>query len=179
LAYILAAHPNRRVRNGKEATDLSRRACALDGYKTALYRHTLAAAEAEAGDFEAATRLSEEALGDDVGPQTARFRDQLALSRQGLPYRDLGLPQFGFFHETSGIRTEKRKIQNAQAQIRTPVGRVPSRANPADEHRIFLTQTFHRMRSIGIPSPLRGRRLAGRSPYQEHRHATVFVEDPI
>jgi RimJ/RimL family protein N-acetyltransferase len=35
------------------------------------------------------------------------------------------------------------------------------------------------MRSIGIPSPLRGRRLAGRSPYQEHRHSTGFVEEPF
>jgi hypothetical protein len=34
------------------------------------------------------------------------------------------------------------------------------------------------MRSIGIPSPLRGRRLAGRSPYQEHQHSTGFVEEP-
>ena len=67
LAYILAAHPNRKVRNGKEAADLSRRAGGLDGYRTDLYRHTLAATEAEAGDFEAATRLSEEAIGDDVG----------------------------------------------------------------------------------------------------------------
>jgi membrane fusion protein (multidrug efflux system) len=33
------------------------------------------------------------------------------------------------------------------------------------------------MRSIGIPSPLRGRRIAGRSPYHEHRHFTGFVEE--
>jgi hypothetical protein len=30
----------------------------------------------------------------------------------------------------------------------------------------------------GIPSPLRGRWLAGRSSYQEHRRSTGFVEEP-
>jgi hypothetical protein len=35
------------------------------------------------------------------------------------------------------------------------------------------------MRCIGIPSPLRGRRLAGRSPYQGSRHFTGFVEEPF
>ena len=71
----------------------------------------------------------------------------------------------------------REKIRNTQAQIRATVGREYSRAILADEHRLFLKLTSHRMRSIGIPSPLRGRRLAGRSPYQEHRHSTGFVEE--
>ena len=88
LAYILATHPNQAVRDGEEATELSRRACTIDGYKTALYRHTLAAAMAEAGDFQRAIRISQEALKDDAGPHNAWFGDRLTLYQAGLPYRD-------------------------------------------------------------------------------------------
>jgi hypothetical protein len=42
----------------------------------------------------------------------------------------------------------------------------------------FISPTYHRLRSIGIPFPLRGRRLAGRSPYQGDLHSTGFVEEP-
>ena len=54
LAWLLATCPDAAFRNGPEAVRLATRACELTGYAQPLLIGTLAAAQAEAGDFPAA-----------------------------------------------------------------------------------------------------------------------------
>jgi hypothetical protein len=61
----------------------------------------------------------------DISPSIAENRSRL------LP---TPIPIFGFSHEISGIRTKRRKIQNALAQILAQVEPGSSRAILADEH---------------------------------------------
>jgi Flp pilus assembly protein TadD len=92
LAWILAANPDPRLRNGREAVDLAERACQLTEYKQPLLVGTLAAAYAEAGRFtkavataEKARTLAEQTHQPDVA---ARNRALLELYRSGRPARD-------------------------------------------------------------------------------------------
>lgn len=60
-AWLLATAPNPRLRNGKMAMDLARRACELTDYKQTLCIGTLAAACAEAGRFDEAVANAQRA----------------------------------------------------------------------------------------------------------------------
>ncbi len=92
LAWVLAANPDPKLRNGPEAVRLAERACQLTDYQEPLIVGTLAAAYAEAGRFsdavaagEKARALSEAAGDKDLSKRNAEL---LALYRAGLPYRD-------------------------------------------------------------------------------------------
>lgn len=61
LAWTLATADEARLRNGAEAVRLARRACELTGWKRAGALDALAAAEAEVGQFAAATATAERA----------------------------------------------------------------------------------------------------------------------
>lgn len=94
LAYLLAAGPDR-VRDGYQAVEYATRACELSGWKIAHYIHTLAAAYAEAGDFDKAIEYQKQALSDaafekQAGPEA---RKRLALYGQKKAYRDPRLQQ--------------------------------------------------------------------------------------
>ena len=90
LAWILATDPDPKVRNGDEAVRLAERACQLVGFKTPMFIGTLAAAYAEAGNFEKAIEMG------DAAYQTANSAGQtevaeknlelLKLYRAGQPY---------------------------------------------------------------------------------------------
>jgi Tfp pilus assembly protein PilF len=95
-AMILAAGPDPRYRDGKQAVAAATRACELTGFSQPSYLDTLAAAHAEAGDFAAAAAWQEKAIGL-VRDQRRRdaFRSRLELYRAGRPYREpapQGLP---------------------------------------------------------------------------------------
>lgn len=60
-AWILATCPDNAVRNGSEAVRLAQHACELTQYKKTVYIGTLAAAHAEAGQFDAAVLTAKQA----------------------------------------------------------------------------------------------------------------------
>jgi len=62
LAWLLASHPDRSVRDGKRALELSRRLCELTEYNDPTALDTLAAALAETGQFSSAIQYAEQAL---------------------------------------------------------------------------------------------------------------------
>jgi Tfp pilus assembly protein PilF len=89
LAMILASCPEADFRDGPRAVESATRACELTHWDQPGYIDTLAAAHAEAGDFDAAVKRQVQAismLGD--GPDRDGYRSRLALYRAGKPYRE-------------------------------------------------------------------------------------------
>jgi Flp pilus assembly protein TadD len=90
LAWLLATAADATVRNGAEAIRLAERACMLTGHQEAFFIGTLAAAYAEAGRYEDATRTAQQAI--DVATAAgdkARAdinRQLLELYRAGKPF---------------------------------------------------------------------------------------------
>ena len=92
LAWILATSADTAARNGAEAVRHAERACELTGRRQALFLGTLAAAYAEAGRFDDATRTAQQAMTEAsaVG-QTAivdRNRQLLELYRTKKPFHE-------------------------------------------------------------------------------------------
>jgi tetratricopeptide (TPR) repeat protein len=89
-AWVWATAPDDRVRDGRKAVESARRAEALSGGKNPYVLGTLAAACAEAGDFEEAVRWQTKAIERfvaehlDAGPH----RPRLALYKAGKAFRD-------------------------------------------------------------------------------------------
>ena len=81
LARILATHENPEFRNGPEAVRLMKQACERTAYKDPQLLDTLAAAYAEAGQFESALAAARSAL---QFAQAQRERDLIARIEFGL-----------------------------------------------------------------------------------------------
>ena len=92
LAWLLACCPDAAFRDGPEAVRLASRACELTGYTHPLLIGTLAAAQAEAGDFPAAITTAQRAVALATTLQleeiAAKNRELLQLYRQGQPFRE-------------------------------------------------------------------------------------------
>lgn len=92
LAWILATHPEKQIRNGKEAVGLAQRAVEIAGDKAPRYLDTLAAAHAECGNFDAARKTIEKALAivRASGPLelAEKLPERLKLYQSCLPFRD-------------------------------------------------------------------------------------------
>ena len=91
LAWILATHPQAKIRNGPEAVRLAKRASELSGGKVARFWATLDAAYAEAGRFadavNAAEKARELALAADEKDIAQAAEERLILYRKRQPYR--------------------------------------------------------------------------------------------
>ena len=92
-AWIWATCPEARFRDGKRAVESATRACELTGWINPNYLDTLAAAYAEAGNFNAAVRW--EARGLELLPKSydnwrSEFRLRLRLYQSKKPYRIAG-----------------------------------------------------------------------------------------
>ena len=88
----MAACPETRFRDGKRAVEFATRACELTKWKNPRFLNTLAAAQAEAGDFDAAVSSQKRAielLTDER--QKAEYRSRLVLYQAKKPYRR-GIP---------------------------------------------------------------------------------------
>lgn len=99
IALFRATCPDAKFRDGKEAQAEAVRACELSKWKTAHYLATLAAADAEAGDFTAAIAHQEKAIAllDKDSYEKYEYRDNLERYRKGKPCYRLGLlEEWGF-----------------------------------------------------------------------------------
>jgi Flp pilus assembly protein TadD len=90
LAWLLATCPDGDVRNGAEALKLAARTCAITDYSNYSYLDTLAAAYAEAGQFDKAVETIGQAivLAEQMeGAQTAGLRQRQAAYQSKRPWR--------------------------------------------------------------------------------------------
>jgi tetratricopeptide (TPR) repeat protein len=92
LSWLLATCPEDQFRNGVRAVKCATRACELVGYDVWYCVGTLAAALAEAGDFDRAAEMAAQSLR--LAPEHERFgcRSRLLCYRSGLPYREYQRP---------------------------------------------------------------------------------------
>jgi tetratricopeptide (TPR) repeat protein len=92
LAWIRAANPADRLRDGAEAVRLAERACRVTEYKVPMVVGTLAAAYAEAGRFDEAAATAEKARELALGLGQKKVADKNAELIQGYrnrqPYRE-------------------------------------------------------------------------------------------
>ncbi|MDR3619295.1 MAG: tetratricopeptide repeat protein [Paludisphaera borealis] len=88
-AWIWATAADADLRDGKRAVESATRAGEIDGWKDPNILDTLAAAQAEAGDFDAAVASQEKAIAlipaDEAGRRND-FQTRLDLFRAGKPY---------------------------------------------------------------------------------------------
>lgn len=91
LAWLFATHKNPEIRNGARAVTLAEHACNITGYKQPAVMDILAAAYAEAGNFDKARLVAQEALkllnsnGNHVLKE--RIEKRLQLYQSDHPYR--------------------------------------------------------------------------------------------
>jgi TonB family protein len=90
LAWFLATYPNERFRNGTEAIAVAKKACELSHWQRSGCYDTLAAAYAEAGDFDQSVKYEKQALTDSslASKQIEEFEKRLSLFEQRKPFRD-------------------------------------------------------------------------------------------
>ncbi len=91
LAWMLATCPDRAYRNGARAVELATRACEVTDHGVPPMLDSLAAAYAEAGQFDRAVRTLEKALvivRRRPGASTKALEFRLGLYRTRRPYRE-------------------------------------------------------------------------------------------
>ena len=88
-AWLLATSPNADHRDGKLAVAAATRAVELPMWSEFRVLDVLAAAYAEAGDFEQAVKWQKKVVSMLPPTQRADYESRLALYREGKPYREL------------------------------------------------------------------------------------------
>ena len=93
-AWLWAVCPDAKFRDGTRAVESATRACELTAWKSANNVDTLAAACAEAGDFESAVRWQQKAQPLFPDEETrARGKERLNFYKLGKPYREVVEPE--------------------------------------------------------------------------------------
>jgi cytochrome c-type biogenesis protein CcmH/NrfG len=92
LARLLATCPDEKVRDGKRAVEYATTACERSGWNEPYCLDTLAAAYAEAGQFDEAVRYQTRAVDDPAlgGDFRTAADKRLELYRQMKPFREKG-----------------------------------------------------------------------------------------
>lgn len=94
-AWLLCTCPVDEYRNGELAIEHAEMACELTNYENFMYVDTLAAAHAEAGNFDEAVRWQAKAV--DLMPSDGfdqpGIRERLDLFKSGKPYREGPVPE--------------------------------------------------------------------------------------
>ena len=90
LAWFLATCPEERLRNGDEAVSAAKKACEISHWERSGCVDTLAAAYAEAGEFDQATKYEKQALNDaSLSPKEREEREKrLTLFQERKPFRE-------------------------------------------------------------------------------------------
>ena len=88
-AWLLATCPDEKFRDGKQAIEVATKACELTAWENYVQLDTLAAAHAEAGDFEQAVKWQEKVVSLLPPAERADSESRLKLYREGKPYREL------------------------------------------------------------------------------------------
>jgi tetratricopeptide (TPR) repeat protein len=89
LGWLRATFPDAKYRDGKQAVEYATKACELADWKNAEWVGTLAAAYAEAGDFDKAVEWQTKAI-ELAGPEDVEgLKAQLGLYQAGRPYRQM------------------------------------------------------------------------------------------
>jgi hypothetical protein len=89
LAWIRATSADAKYRDGKEAVALAKKACDLTSWKDPEYINTLAAAHAEAGDFDQAVMYQRRVLLFRLEPEFfAGARQRFHLYEQKKAYHE-------------------------------------------------------------------------------------------
>ncbi len=88
LAWVLATSPQDELRDGKRAIELAEQACKVTDYKQAHILSTLAAGYAETGDFDAATKWSQQAVDLGADAMKGQLAKELDSYRQKKPWRE-------------------------------------------------------------------------------------------
>ncbi len=86
LAWILATHPDPQIRNAENAVRHATKACDLTSYSDAGYLDTLAAAYAEAGQFDQAIKRAKEAIEKASTEEKAAIQARLELYESGKTF---------------------------------------------------------------------------------------------
>ncbi len=89
LGWTLATATDPKVRDGKAAVEFATKACELTAWKQPTYLDTLAAAYAEAGDFDTSVRRQIEAISllNDANVKKV-YEARLKLYQDRKPFRD-------------------------------------------------------------------------------------------
>jgi len=87
FAWCLATHPDAGFRDGRRAIELAKQAAEISGWKDAGVLDTLAAAYAEAGEFDAAVKQQTEAIDHASASNKADYQSRLDSYRRKEPYR--------------------------------------------------------------------------------------------
>ena len=95
IAWVLATHPDASFRDGPKAVQLATAACNSTDRKVRSFLDTLAAAQAEVGDFDAAVATAQRSLSmaeaEKDAAATAKIRERIELFGRRVAYRDRSL----------------------------------------------------------------------------------------
>jgi tetratricopeptide (TPR) repeat protein len=89
LAWVLATSPDDQLRNGQLALELATRACEVTEYQAAHILSTLAAAQAELGNFDKAIENSTQAVEKGSDEMKEQLQKELDSYQQNQPWREI------------------------------------------------------------------------------------------
>jgi tetratricopeptide (TPR) repeat protein len=89
-SWLRATCPDAAIRNGQAAVNDGKKACELARWKNSSFTDTLAAAYAEAGDFDSAVRYEEQAIAlrQSEGPEPVKPKDNSDAARRDAEKRN-------------------------------------------------------------------------------------------